>query len=226
MEQTLRLDNRLSLCAELVRNKTRVADIGTDHAYLPVWLCLSGKSVGAIAADIKSEPLLRGKKTIEKYNAQALVSTRLSDGLKEISENEADDIVIAGMGGELIAGIIDNAQWTKNKEKHLVLQPMSKAHVLIKYLFDNGFCIDSQKTCTAQGKVYTVISAYYCGVITDCDDVKSYIGVLQPQKSELDRRFIESEINHLKNQSKGDEKFAVIADKLQELIGGADLDKG
>ena len=63
-------------------------------------------------------------------------------------------------------------------------------------------------------------------MITDCDDVKSYIGMLQPQKSELDRKFIESEINHLKNQSKGDEKFAVIADKLQELIGGADLDKG
>ena len=71
-------DNRLALCASFVRDKVKVADIGTDHAYLPVWLCLTGKAVSAVAADINPEPLSRGELTIKKYGAEKLVKTRLS----------------------------------------------------------------------------------------------------------------------------------------------------
>lgn len=220
MTPELKLDSRLALCAELVRQGKKVADIGTDHAYLPVWLCQSGKATSAIAADIKKEPLSRGLKTIEKYSAQSLVQTRLCDGLCGISESEVDDIIIAGMGGELIAKIIGDAPWTKNKDKHLVLQPMTKCHELIKYLCEEGFEIDVQKTCEAEGKIYTVISAYYVGSPLPYDDVSVYLGKLKPQEVLLDRRFVENEIRHLKNQSKGDIRFGEIADKLEEIIGG------
>ena len=97
------LDNRLRLCAEYVRRGSRPADIGTDHAYLPVWLCRNGVCPSAIAADINPDPLSRGRLTVETAKLTGKIELRLSDGLSAISADEADDIVIAGMGGELIA---------------------------------------------------------------------------------------------------------------------------
>lgn len=122
------------MCADFVRQNARLADIGTDHAYLPLWLCLNGTCPSAIAADINPDPLSRGQAAIMNFNAEHLISTRLSNGLENIGENEADDFVIAGMGGELIATILDSCAYAKNSEKHFILQPMTKSEVLIKYL--------------------------------------------------------------------------------------------
>lgn len=218
MKSLFSLDNRLALCAELVRENKSVADIGTDHAYLPVWLCKSGKTPCAIAADIKQEPLNNGIKTIEKYDATSFVSTRLSDGLLQINPNEADDIVIAGMGGELIVHILNNANWVKSQDKHLVLQPMSKSEVLVAYLYDNEYFIDKQRCCIVDNKVYTVISAYYSGKTAKYTEASCYLGKLCPAKEPLDKLFIENEIKHLLNKAKGDQHFAEIAQELQKSL--------
>lgn len=93
------LDNRLALCADFVRDGAKVADIGTDHAYLPVWLCRIGRCDTAIAADINPLPLERGIETINNSGLNNRIEARLSNGLEKISGDEADDIVIAGMGG-------------------------------------------------------------------------------------------------------------------------------
>lgn len=122
------------MCAGFVRQNARLADIGTDHAYLPLWLCLNGTCPSAVAADINPEPLSRGRAAIKSFNAEHLISARLSNGLENIAENEADDFVIAGMGGELIAAILDSCTYAKSSEKHFILQPMTKSEVLIKYL--------------------------------------------------------------------------------------------
>lgn len=114
------LDNRLRLCAEFVRNGAKLADIGSDHAYLPVWLCQNGKCPSAIAADINPEPLKRGHDTVVEANLTDKIETRLSDGLKSINSGEADDIVIAGMGGELIARIIGDCGFSKDKSKQFI----------------------------------------------------------------------------------------------------------
>ena len=92
------LDNRLALCADFVRDGAKVADIGTDHAYLPVWLCRIGKCDTAIAADINPLPLERGIETINNSGLNNRIEARLSNGLEKILGDEADDIVIAGMG--------------------------------------------------------------------------------------------------------------------------------
>lgn len=134
LQNKISLDQRLRMCADFVRQNARLADIGTDHAYLPLWLCLNGTCPSAIAADINPDPLSRGQAAIMNFNAEHLISTRLSNGLENIGENEADDFVIAGMGGELIAAILDSCTYTKNSEKHFILQPMTKSEVLIKYL--------------------------------------------------------------------------------------------
>ena len=115
MRPLFTLNNRLNLCASMVRKGKRIADIGTDHAYLPVWLVRAGFASFALACDIKAEPLSQGELTIKKYHAEDLVKTRLCDGLNAVSPDEVDDIIIAGMGGETIVHILSEADWLKNE---------------------------------------------------------------------------------------------------------------
>ena len=109
------LDSRLSLAGSFVRDGAVVADIGTDHAYLPVWLLLEGKITRAIAADLREGPLARAKLTAKEYDCNKNIAFRLCDGLSGITPEEADTIVIAGMGGETIAAILEQAAWTKDE---------------------------------------------------------------------------------------------------------------
>lgn len=211
------LDNRLRLCAAFVREGSKLADIGTDHAYLPVWLCRNGICPSAIAADINPDPLKRGRATIAQAELSDKIETRLSDGLAAIGENEADDIVIAGMGGELIAKILGNCSYAKNPEKHFILQPMTKSEVLIKFLCNEGFAILSQDCCEAAGKCYTVLSVTYTGQTIACDEIFPYIGKLEPTKHEVHLRFVKGHIDRLKKQALGDVRFGAIAKRLEDL---------
>lgn len=218
MNNKINLDSRLAMCANFVRNNVKIADIGTDHAYLPIWLCQVGKCPAAIAADINPEPLSRGKIAIENHNAQELVKTRLSDGLENILENEAEDFVIAGMGGELIASIISKCSFAKNPEKHFILQPMTRSEFLIKFLCENGFEIIKQDCCVASGKCYTVISTSYCGKIQKYDEIFYYTGILDPKTNDLHRKFVEKNIRHLKKQGNGNIHYLHIAQKLEDFL--------
>ena len=157
------LDNRLSLCASFVRKGATLADIGTDHAYLPVWLVSNGVISKALACDINEGPLCSGYDTVSRYELCDNITLRLSDGLKKVNETEADDIVIAGMGGELISKILNDCPWAKTKGKHYILQPMTKCEVLINYLYENGFEIREQKACECDKKHYTVMLVQYTG---------------------------------------------------------------
>ncbi len=178
MSKLFELDSRLKLCADFVRRGTALADIGTDHAYLPVWLALNGRIKSALACDIRPMPLQSGADNIEKYGCSDIVKTRLSDGLDEIAENEADDIVLAGMGGELIVNIISRTEWLKTPDKHLIMQPMTKAFVLREYLCGNGFNILEEKACTYGGKNYSVMLAVYDGETRDYPESFYYSGKL------------------------------------------------
>lgn len=153
------LDKRLQLCADLVRGK-RVCDVGTDHAYLAAALLSDGRCETAVAADINEKPLASARLTLEKTGVLNRSELILSDGLKNIPESGITDIVVAGMGGELIAKILSECEWLDGK--NLILQPMSRADFLIKWLCENGFEISEQRAA-ADGKDgkfrYTVINA-------------------------------------------------------------------
>lgn len=218
MSTSSQLDNRLKLCADFVRNGAKLADIGTDHAYLPVWLCRIGRCPCAIAADINPEPLKRGQSTIIESGMSGRIETRLSDGLKEIKSDEADDIVIAGMGGELIAKILSECSFAADSSKHFILQPMTKSEVLIAWLCENGFKILKQDCCVASGKCYTVILAEYSGEKHIADELYCYLGELSAKSNETHLRFIEGHLNRLSKQAVGDVRFAVLADKIREKI--------
>lgn len=193
-----KLDDRLMLCAEFVRSGAKIADIGTDHAYLPVWLAKQNKISHAVAADLRAEPLKSGDMNIKKYNAEDIVETRLSDGLTKISPDEADDIIIAGMGGDLIASIIDNAPWLKNAEKRLILQPMTKSERLRKYLCDNGFEIKAEKAAISDKKVYSVMLCSYCGQKILYDELYLYLGKTLDDPSAQADEYINGKIIMLK----------------------------
>lgn len=218
MQTPFSLDERLNLCAGFVRSGAKLADIGTDHAYLPVSLALSGHITSAIAADINPEPLSRGKQTIEKYDMSHLVYLRLCDGLAGISPDEADDIVIAGMGADTIIGIIDAAPWLKDAEKHLILQPMTKSERLIKYLYENGFEIKEQKACIADGKPYSVMLVHYTGKQADFDDLFTYWGKLHPELFEADKKFLELQAGILQKRAAADSRNGELSQLITERI--------
>ena len=213
-----RPDDRLMMCASFVRRGKKVADIGTDHAYLPVWLCRSGICPAAVAADVNPEPLERGRRSVRQAGLEDKISLRLSDGLKEIAPDEAEDIVIAGMGGELITKIIDDCGYSRDGSRRFILQPMTKSELLIEWLDNNGFEILRQDCCTAAGKCYTVLSAAYTGSAPSEDGLFYYMGRLDPKANPLHRRFIEQHIERLKKKSRGDAKYAELAEKLKDKL--------
>lgn len=150
----MELTPRLQAIADQVPPGARLADIGTDHAYLPVWLLLREKISNAIAADLRIGPLSRAQETAEQFGIKSGISFRLCDGLSDIRPDEADVIVIAGMGGETIVSILQAAPWSR--EKTLLLQPMTGCPDLRLWLQQNGYCIEKERTVCEGKRLYTI----------------------------------------------------------------------
>ena len=158
MRHTIELTPRLRTAADLVPAGARLADIGTDHAYLPAALLLEGKIPYAIAADLRHGPLLRARETAAEYGCRDKMGFRLCDGLKGIRPEETDAIVIAGMGGETIAQILAAAPWVRERNVPLVLQPMSSLPDLRGWLFQNGYQIEEERLAREEDAIYVVMS--------------------------------------------------------------------
>lgn len=169
MEQ-IKLNDRLLTAVPYVREGKRFADIGTDHAYLPIYLMNLGKISIAIAADINQGPLDKAQENITKYELKDRIQTVLCDGLSKVDAYSVDDIAIFGMGGELIVKIIDEASWVKDGDKRLILQPMTHPEKVRKYLAENGFDILGETLSLDRGKIYQTICAQYDGFVREYDE--------------------------------------------------------
>ena len=156
MAKQLELTPRLQLLADWVPQGTRLADVGTDHAYLPVWLILHGRVSCAIASDLRKGPLERARLTGRTYGAEN-IEYRLCNGLADIRGEEVDTIAIAGMGGETIAAILSAAPWTKDGKHTLLLQPMTRSAQLRQYLMENGYVITREALVRDRGTIYPVM---------------------------------------------------------------------
>lgn len=225
----MRLDERLSMCAKFVRPGSRLADVGTDHAYLPIWLVQNSVVTHVIATDLRDGPLLNARQNIVKYKADGHIETRLSDGFDAVAVDEADDFVLAGMGGELIIKIVARAAWLKDEKKHLILQPMSAEKELREFLACEGFALADEQAVTCSGKVYTVMSVFFRGEAVSTNALYPYIGKLGENLSVANQLYIKREIRDLKNKQKGyiataQEKNVrstqCIIEELERLIGG------
>ena len=150
---------RLRAIAEQVPKGARLADVGTDHAYLPVWLLRNQCISFAIASDLREGPLQRGMETARQWEIPSeKIAFRCSAGLDSIKESEVDTIVIAGMGGETIAHILDEAAWSHTPHLYFLLQPMSSIPELRFYLQENDFQIEKETVVFEQGKYYTILA--------------------------------------------------------------------
>ena len=135
-----------------------IADIGTDHAYIPIYLIQNNLAEYVIASDIKKGPVSIAEDNIKSHNLSDKIEVRLGGGLSVLDKGEADTIIIAGMGGILISEIID-ADIYKAKASNLVLQPMNAQYELRKYLLSHGFKITDEDIAVEGHKVYNIINA-------------------------------------------------------------------
>jgi len=139
VEKELQLQPRLQCIASLVPQGARLADVGTDHGYLPVWLLQHGRIESAIASDINALPLDHARATAREYGVTERMDFRLCPGLAKIKAEECDAIAIAGMGGETILGILEAAPWTHEDVHTLILQPQTKIDLLRCWLCGHGY---------------------------------------------------------------------------------------
>ncbi len=154
----IKLSDRLEAIAGLVPPLGGVADVGTDHGYIPVWLAQNGHNGNIFASDINEAPLLHAKMTAAEYGQEKRICFKLCDGLAALDRAKISTVIIAGMGGENIADILSAAPWTKTLRTFLILQPMSKSALLRKWLFDNGYRVLSERL-VRDGLVYEILTA-------------------------------------------------------------------
>lgn len=157
------LSKRLTLVAGFVRQGSLLCDIGTDHAYLPTYLIDKNICVSAVAADVRQGPLKNAERTVTEHGLSDKITLRLSDGLDEILPDEATDIVLAGMGGDLICDILSRADWICDKSKRIIAQPQTHSEKVRAFFIENGFEILSENACEDEGRTYICICAEFTG---------------------------------------------------------------
>ncbi len=168
------MSSRLHKVADMITPGRIVADIGTDHGYIPIYEVLTGRADYAYACDVAEGPLGRARDNVSLYNVGDRVQTVLSDGLnglKVIKDNIPEAIVIAGMGGSLICRILSEGAEVAGRAKELILSPHSEWYDVRKFLYDNGYTITDEDMLKEDGKYYVIIKAVPENDKCDCEAV-------------------------------------------------------
>lgn len=153
----MQISNRLKMVADCVTKGYSLADIGTDHGYVPIYLIKNGNVGHVIAMDVRKGPLKKAKENVEKEHLQGQIELRLSDGLDKLKEGETDAILIAGMGGALIVRILDANLKKAKAAKELILSPHSQVELVREYLRTQRFDIKDETMLKDDGKFYTIL---------------------------------------------------------------------
>ena len=153
----LPISKRLLCCASMVQPGSRVADIGTDHGYLGIYLLQSGAARHVIACDLRKDPLENARRNAKLFGVDGEMELRLSDGLEKILPDEVDTVVMAGMGGDLIQKIFTQCPWRKREGLQFILQPQSAGNVLRRWLCEDGFEIRREEPVQDGHFLYTVM---------------------------------------------------------------------
>ena len=212
------LDGRLRLAAQMVPPGARAADVGCDHARLPIALVRSGRCPLVIASDLRQGPLRSARDNVIRAGLEGKIQLRQCDGLDGIAPGEVDCVVMAGMGGILMTQIIERAFWLKDPAVCLVLQPMSDAHLVRRALWEGGFALEQERAATANRRVYTVMRFRYTGRITEATQAECYAGLL-PLGGRQERLRLEREVRALNVQIDGVSRAGREPRRLQELTG-------
>ena len=200
------LDNRLQTAAELCRSGKIAADVGCDHAQLACRLAMDTSAL-VIASDVRDGPLEAARRTVSETGVDNVRIVK-SDGLAEI--DFADDVIICGMGGELIARIIDGCRFL-NSDTRFILQPMTRAEFLRKWLYENGFELLEERIAYDGGRGYTVMLAAHTGVSRELSAVEALTGKI------TDCNFLRKIAEKLTKNADGMEKSHTGAEQAKVL---------
>lgn len=222
------LSVRLAAIAALVPEGARVCDIGTDHGYLAIELMRSGKARSVIAADIGEKPLENARKNITLSGVGG-ITLRLCDGLSGISPDEADTVVIAGMGGEVISGILERDKTVCRRNNiRLLLQPTTSPELLRRFLCENGFSILSETPVSENGKLYSVMAVSFTGKALNKSNSFYYVGCVGTE-TEAGRLYIKKQYDRchkcvaaLENISEKQEEYLYyrsVCNEINDLFG-------
>ena len=157
----IQISRRLQSVAAFVQEGKRLADVGCDHGYIPIYLLQKKKIEKAIAMDINQGPLMRAKEHIQEWVLENYIDTRLSDGVKALKPNEVQSIVIAGMGGPLMEKILTEGNEVLQTVTELVLQPQSEIGHFRRFLIENGYEITHEEMILEDGKYYPIMRAVH-----------------------------------------------------------------
>ncbi len=156
----LPISKRLLCCAGMIPPGARVADIGTDHGYLPIFLARHG-AAAVYAADLREKPLEKAMENARNFGVAQQIIFRRSDGLRQFDGTEIDTVVCAGMGGDLIIEILSKAPWLQNGAYTLILQPQSSGQDLRRWLDGHNFYIARETLVREGGFLYAVMRVHY-----------------------------------------------------------------
>ena len=154
---SMKLSKRLMTLASLVTDGFRLADVGTDHGYIPIFLVKEGRIPSAIAMDVREGPLMRAREHIADAGLEDKISVRLSDGVTELRDGEADTVLISGMGGGLVKKILSEGREVLTSVRELVLQPQSEIAAVRAWIRENGYVIVDEDMVKEDGKFYPMM---------------------------------------------------------------------
>lgn len=195
----MKLSPRLQKIADSISDCNTIADIGTDHAYLPIYIVRKGVAKRAIASDVNKGPIEIAEGRIRAYRLENKIETRLGSGLTVLEENEADVVVIAGMGGMLIADIIAASMNVAKTAKNLVLQPMLDSGKLRAYLMDSGFEIFDEELVKEDRKFYEILWVRKTEQVNERPKYLEIGPKLIEKKHPLLEEFLNKKTNELQN---------------------------
>ncbi len=211
-------NRRLMTLAAMVPEGKAAADIGTDHALLPVYLIRQGKAPFVIASDIREGPLEAARRTVAKAGLTGQIEIRLGSGLSVLRPGEVGSIILAGMGGESIIGILRQAPWIQSRDVALLLQPMTKAVELRRWLLTHGFVLEQEHAVEEGRRIYAVMRARFAGAPPVTDELAYYIGGLSPTEG---RKLFLRQAAHLRRKAMGEDAqsraaLLALAGRLEE----------
>lgn len=200
----MELSLRLRTICNMIDSCKTIADIGTDHGYIPIYLIKNKICEFAIACDINKGPLEKAKENIKLENLEDNISLRLGSGFDVITPGEANVAIIAGMGGHLIKDLIESGMEVFKSLDYLILQPVQNPDVLRKYIYDNGFEIIKEELCIDEKIFYEIIKIRYVNANENIRKVENNIFYevsydLIKQKHPLVNNFIQYKINRYSN---------------------------
>lgn len=221
----MKLSPRLKSIVNMVPKESLVVDIGTDHGFVPVYLIENKICNYIIASDVNIGPLNIAKEYIKSKNLTEKIETRLGSGLKVLDPNEVDVAIIAGMGGILIADILEASREVAKSIPFFILQPMTASDKLREYLYDNGYSIINEKLSRESDRVYEILLVKH-GQDKITDSIYYEIGKkLIEQKDPLLEFFISKKLdkinkilNNIKNNSENNEKYKDLQKKYNKIL--------